>query len=68
MSKELTDTASGVANAMDFWLSQHDVSVPETIAAAVEDAMRGWLDDHAAELVAAIAEKASEGMTREDRL
>ena len=56
MSRE-DSTRKGVSDAWDFWLSQHDVSVPETIFAAVEKAVRGWLDDNTDALIAAIADK-----------
>ena len=37
---------AGVTESWDFWLSQHDVSVPETIQDAVKEAFTGWLDAH----------------------
>lgn len=36
----------GVADAWIGWLHQHDVSVPETIRAAVKDAVTEWLNQH----------------------
>jgi hypothetical protein len=35
---------AGVTDAWDFWLSQHDYSVPDTIKAAIKDVFADWLD------------------------
>lgn len=43
-------TTEGVRDAWDFWLSQHDVSVPETIAFAVKNAVNEWLNRHGDDL------------------
>ncbi|MBB6343780.1 bifunctional pyridoxal-dependent enzyme with beta-cystathionase and maltose regulon repressor activities [Nonomuraea muscovyensis] len=48
-------TAKGVRDAWDFWLSQHDVSVPETIEAAVQQSVTSWLNSNTDDLIAAIA-------------
>jgi len=57
MTTEHDATKAGVSDAWDFWLSQHDVSVPETIEAAVKDAVTKWLNIHGEDLFAsAIAE------------
>lgn len=45
MSKD-TDTSRGVEKAWDFWLSQHDVSVPELIEAAIERSVLRWMDSN----------------------
>lgn len=37
---------AGVTDAWDFWLSQHDVSVPATIQAAVKEVVADWLYEH----------------------
>lgn len=37
---------AGVSDAWDYWLTQHDVSVPEIIHEAVKDAVTRWLDAH----------------------
>lgn len=55
---------AGVAEAWDFWLSQHDISVPEIIKDAVRKSMSSWLDDHADDL---FREAAAESTT-DDRL
>jgi hypothetical protein len=57
--KNIKAVTQGVTDAWDFWLSQHDVSVPDRIEAAVGDAFKAWLDQHTAELIAAIAEAAA---------
>jgi hypothetical protein len=58
MSK-LNSAAQGVADAWDFYLSQHDVSVPDMIERAVEKAWTEWLEAHSDDIIAAIAEKAA---------
>ena len=45
-----------MTDAWDFWLSQHDVTVPDRIEAAVTTAVRGWLIDNAPQLIKSIAE------------
>ena len=47
--------AEAIENAWVFWLSQHDVSVPETIEAAVQKAFSRWLNENKGEIIAAIA-------------
>jgi hypothetical protein len=42
---------TGVQDAWDFWLSQHPISVPEIIEAAVRKAVADWLDQHTDELL-----------------
>jgi hypothetical protein len=44
VSKEHDATRKGVQDAWDFWLSQHDISTPETIELAVRDAFKQWLN------------------------
>lgn len=48
---------AGVADAWDFWMSQHDVSMGDLIGDAVRDAVGRWLDAHSEELIEAIAAK-----------
>lgn len=48
-------TTEGVAEAWDWWLSQHDVSVPELIYDAVTKAVTSWLNTHEDDLIDAIA-------------
>ncbi len=45
--------AHGVSEALDFWLSQHEVTVSEVIGDAVRSAVEGWLEAHAEEVIAA---------------
>lgn len=45
-------TRKGVADAWDFWFSQHPVSVPELIHEAVTASVREWLDRHGSSLLA----------------
>ena len=51
----LTDIAKGVADSWDFWLSQHDYSVPETIEVAVRGVFQVWLETNTPALTGAIA-------------
>jgi hypothetical protein len=48
---QLSDTAKGVSNAWDFYLSQREVSIPATIEKAVRDAFTRWLDSQATHLI-----------------
>lgn len=50
--------AHGVESAMDFWLSQHPISMGDMIVEAVEKAFRSWLDSNSEELMNRIADKA----------
>lgn len=56
---DLNSVSRGVSGAWDFWLSQHEISVPETIEAAVQTAFRQWLDSNSNEIMDRIADKAS---------
>ena len=56
--RKLNATAEGVRDAFDFWLSQHNVSVPDIFELAIRAAVSAWLDDHAEEIVEAIAKGA----------
>jgi hypothetical protein len=56
---EVAATEGGVRNAWDWWLSQHDSSLPETIEGAVRAGWDEWLATHTAEIVAAIAAAAA---------
>lgn len=47
----------GVTEAFDFWLSQHDVTMPACIEYAVEKAMKAWLEEHTEEIIERIAAK-----------
>lgn len=51
------NTRDGVAEAMAFWLSQHDVTVPQVIEDAAERAITHWLNAHTDELIEAVAAK-----------
>jgi hypothetical protein len=50
MTEKHDAVKAGVADAWDFWLSQHDVSVPMTIENAVKAAITDWLDRNGEEL------------------
>lgn len=41
---------AGISDAWDYWLSQHDVSVPEIIHDAAKDAVTRWLDANGEEV------------------
>ncbi|MEU9516612.1 hypothetical protein [Micromonospora sp. NPDC048169] len=47
----------GAAEAFAFWLSQHQVTVPQVIEDAAERAITSWLNAHTDELAEAIAAK-----------
>jgi hypothetical protein len=51
----LSETAKGVESAFDFWLSQHDISVPEMFETAIKQAVTNWLDDNEDRIIEAIA-------------
>lgn len=53
----MTKAQIAIRDSWDFWLSQHDCSVPDTIEVAVRDAFAAWLDEHTDEIVAAIAKR-----------
>jgi hypothetical protein len=55
----LTNTAEGVRDAWDFWLSQHDYSVADRIEAGARDAITAWLDANTQLVVDAIARQMS---------
>lgn len=57
----------GVRDAWDFWLSQHDISVPECIEAAVREAVSDWLDSHTADLLDRMAQPPDISGTTEGR-
>lgn len=51
MTRRIDTTAEGVRDSWDFWLSQHDVSVPMTINDAVEAAFTSWLQKGAGDQI-----------------
>jgi hypothetical protein len=51
----LKEVMEGVKDAWDFWLSQHDVSVPDLIHDAVSKVFTSWLDDHEEQILETIA-------------
>jgi hypothetical protein len=61
---KLSETAKGVESAFDFWLSQHDISVPQMFEEAIERAVTNWLGDNEDQIIEAIATKiASKAVT-----
>ncbi len=60
MSEKLDRVSLGARDAWDFWLSQHDYSVPETIEQAIRDTFAAWLNEHSDEIVQAIANRSKE--------
>ena len=58
MSGKPSATSEGVERAMDFWLSQHPVTMEDVIMVAVEQAVSKWLNANSDEVVAAIAKQA----------
>jgi hypothetical protein len=59
--------AKGVTDSWDFWLSQHDVSVPDTIEVAVRGAVQVWLEANTPALTAAIAKAVADRWEGENR-
>jgi hypothetical protein len=55
---KLNQTGLGVRDAFDFWLSQHDISVPEMFQQSIKAAVEAWLDNHSNEIIEAIASRA----------
>jgi len=53
MTKD-TDAKKGVEAAWDFWLSQHDVSVPDIIEMAIKETFGGWLAAHTDDIMARV--------------
>lgn len=51
-------TAKGVEEAWAYWMSQHDVTVPDCIIEAIKIAFSKWLDKNEYKVIAAIADKA----------
>jgi hypothetical protein len=47
----------GIGDAMGFWLSQHDVSVPDLFKLAIKEAVSEWLDRHSDEPMAVISKE-----------
>jgi hypothetical protein len=56
----------GVRDAMDFWLSQHPVSMGDLMESSIQKAVAEWLDAHADELTEAIAKAVSNQVTGEE--
>lgn len=57
-NKLLTEAGLGVREAMEYWLSQHPISMGEILAESFSRAVRVWLDEHHDEVIEAIAEHA----------
>jgi hypothetical protein len=55
---EVDKTVQGVADAWDFYLSQHDVSVPEMIERSIQVSLTKWLDANTDLILAAIQRSA----------
>ena len=54
----------GVAEAFDYWLSQHDVSTPECIMIAIEKAFYDWLCRNSDDLIEKLAMKVAERVAK----
>ena len=54
----------GVAEAFDYWLSQHDVSTPECIMIAIERAFYDWLCRNSDVLIDKLAMKVAERVAK----
>ena len=67
MTTEHDAIAKGVTDAWDSWLSQHDISVPDTIEVAVRGAVYVWLDIHTPTLIEAIAKAVADRWEAENQ-
>jgi hypothetical protein len=47
----------GVANAFEFWLSQHDISTPSAIESAISKSFENWLNQNSDEIIDRVASK-----------
>jgi hypothetical protein len=56
---KLDSVAKGVADSLDFWLQQLEVSLPELLKRTTADVLSKWLEEHSAEIIEAIAKKTS---------
>jgi hypothetical protein len=57
-------THEAIRDAWDFWLSQHDVSVPLIIEQAIKSAVMTWLEEHTDELLNRVATEIVEEIKR----
>lgn len=57
MGSRINSTKEGVEAAWDFWLSEHPISIPEIIQAAIKEAFEKWLDENRDLVAAAISDK-----------
>jgi hypothetical protein len=55
---KLDSVAKGVADSLDFWLQQHEVSFPELLKRTTADVFNKWLDS--TEIIEAIAKNTSD--------
>ena len=55
---KLDSVAKGVADSLDFWLQQHEVSFPELLKRTTADVFSKWLD--LTEIIEAIAKNTSD--------
>lgn len=55
MTKGHDSVAKGVTDAWDFWLSQHDISTPETIQRAIFESFQKWASDNEEGLIQGIS-------------
>lgn len=58
MAPKHEDVHAAVRESWDYWLADHDVSVPNTIEEAVEKAFNNWLNRHGSDLIETAVEKA----------
>jgi|KBSMisStaDraftv2_1062788.scaffolds.fasta_scaffold1279853_2 hypothetical protein len=49
-------TKEGVAEAFDFWLSQHPLTIGDIIEEAISKSLTEWLNEHSDEVIEAIKE------------
>ena len=56
---KLDSVAKGVADSLDFWLQQLEVSLPELLKRTTADVFNKWLEEHLTEIIEAIAKKTS---------
>ena len=56
---KLDSVAKGVADSLDFWLQQLEVSLPELLKRTTADVYNKGLEEHLTEIIEAIAKKTS---------
>ncbi|MDN5853366.1 MAG: hypothetical protein L0K86_11075 [Actinomycetia bacterium] len=62
----LESVKQAVTDAWDFWLSQHDISVPDRIEDAVTASWEKWLDANSEKVIDRMAQRFAERQARQN--